>query len=212
MIKEIVVFANSVKHKSSCIAGKYINSQKWVRPVYDNDGAEIPVNQTKILNQKTNKIWDLKVLQKIKIDISHSAPLKHQPENWVINENQWTDHYKISLDDISNYLDYPESLWGNGNCVSYHDINENKITIDSSLYLIKVENIKLYIVEKEGKKKGRASFIYNEIKYDLAVTGREFFPIIGNNNKFLLEKAILCISLGEVYRDYCYKLVASIIC
>lgn len=152
MIKEIVVFANSVKHKSSCIAGKYINSQKWVRPVYDNDGAEIPVNQTKILNQKTNKIWDLKVLQKIKIDISHSAPLKHQPENWVINENQWTDHYKISLDDISNYLDYPESLWGNGNCVSYHDINENKITIDSSLYLIKVENIKLYIVEKEGKK------------------------------------------------------------
>jgi len=212
MIKEIVVFANSVKHKSSCIAGKYINSQKWVRPVYDNDGAEIPVNQTKILNQKTNKIWDLKVLQKIKIDISHSAPLKHQPENWVINENQWTDHYKISLDDISNYLDYPESLWGNGNCVSYHDINENKITIDSSLYLIKVENIKLYIVEKEGKKKGRASFIYNEIKYDLAVTGREFFPIIGNNNEFLLEKAILCISLGEVYRDYCYKLVASIIC
>ena len=212
MIKEIVVFANSVKHKSSCIAGKYINSQKWVRPVYDNDGAEIPVNQTKILNQKTNKIWDLKVLQKIKIDISHSAPLKHQPENWVINENQWTDHYKISLDDISNYLDYPESLWGNGNCVSYHDINENKITMDSSLYLIKVENIKLYIVEKEGKKKGRASFIYNEIKYDLAVTGREFFPIIGNNNKFLLEKAILCISLGEVYRDYCYKLVASIIC
>ena len=164
------------------------------------------------MNQKTNKIWDLKVLQKIKIDISHSAPLKHQPENWVINENQWTDHYKISLDDISNYLDYPESLWGNGNCVSYHDINENKITIDSSLYLIKVENIKLYIVEKEGKKKGRASFIYNEIKYDLAVTGREFFPIIGNNNKFLLEKAILCISLGEVYRDYCYKLVASIIC
>lgn len=212
MIKEIVVFANSVKHKSSCIAGKYINSQKWVRPVYDNDGAEIPVNQTKILNQKTNKIWDLKVLQKIKIDISHSAPLKHQPENWVINKNQWTDHYKISLDDISNYLDYPESLWGNGNCVSYHDINENKITIDSSLYLIKVENIKLYIVEKEGKKKGRASFIYNEIKYDLAVTGREFFPIIGNNNEFLLEKAILCISLGEVYRDYCYKLVASIIC
>lgn len=65
---------------------------------------------------------------------------------------------------------------------------------------------------KKKVKKGRASFIYNEIKYDLAVTGREFFPIIGNNNKFLLEKAILCISLGEVYRDYCYKLVASIIC
>ncbi|WEV50186.1 hypothetical protein OZX61_12575 (plasmid) [Acinetobacter sp. ESL0695] len=212
MIKEIVVFANSVKHKNSCVAGKYINSKEWVRPVYDNNGGEIPVDQTKILNQKTNKTWNLKVLQKIKIDVSHSAPLKHQPENWVINRSQWTDHYKISLDDALNYLDYPKDLWGDGNRISYHDISANKIKIDSSLYLIKVENLNLYVVEKNDKKKGRAKFMYNGIEYDLAVTGREFFPIIEENNECFFKKAILCISLGEIHTDYyCYKLVASII-
>jgi hypothetical protein len=40
MIKEIVVFANSVKHGNSCV-GKCTRTGEWIRPVSNNEGAEI---------------------------------------------------------------------------------------------------------------------------------------------------------------------------
>lgn len=94
MIKEIVVFANSVKHGNSCVAGKCTRTGEWIRPVSNNEGAEIPVAQTKKINRRDNDSeWGLKVLNKIKVDLSHHAPLNHQTENYVINKTPWTDEF-----------------------------------------------------------------------------------------------------------------------
>ena len=65
------------------------------------------------------------------------------------------------------------------------------------------------------QKKVRAIFSYNNVKYSLVVTD----PIIENKynkrgiGKYKLtdENIYFCISLGEPYNGYCYKLVASII-
>ena len=40
MRKVIVVFANSVKHGKHCVAGKDVQSKKWIRPVSNAEGAE----------------------------------------------------------------------------------------------------------------------------------------------------------------------------
>ena len=100
MIKEIVVFANSVKHGNSCVAGKCTRTGEWIRPVSNNEGAEIPVAQTKKINRRDNDSeWGLKVLNKIKVDLSHHAPLNHQTENYVINKTPWTDEFFIKKEE-----------------------------------------------------------------------------------------------------------------
>ena len=124
MIKEIVVFANSIKHGNSCVAGKCTRTGEWIRPVSNNEGAEISVAQTKKINRRDNDSeWGLKVLNKIKVDLSHHAPLNHQTENHVINQTRWTDEFFIKKNQVEDYLDTPENLWGEGNRVSHHEID-----------------------------------------------------------------------------------------
>ena len=90
MIKEIVVFANSVKHGNSCVAGKCMKTGEWIRPVSNDQGGEIS-------NEQTVKVsgYRLQILDKVKVDLSHHAPLNHQTENYVINKTPWTDEFFI---------------------------------------------------------------------------------------------------------------------
>lgn len=209
MLKEIIVFANSVKHHNSCVAGKCTKTKQWIRPVLNDSGAEIPILQTRILNERNRTTWPLTVLQRIKITISHPSPLRHQPENYVIEEKEWTDHYKISFSEALTFLDTPSSLWGGEDRVSYDAINQGLIQIDQSLYLIYINELRIY--RQVGNGRRRASFHYNGIMYDLAVTAREFDGYIGENQNSIVQNAIICISLGENFEGHCYKLIASII-
>jgi hypothetical protein len=77
-------------------------------------------------------------------------------------------------------------------------------SIDQSLYLVQTDNLNLF-TNDEGKR--RASFNYNGYQYDLAVTDPKFDEILREQCEV---NGILCISLGEEYQGYCYKLVATI--
>lgn len=212
MLKEIIVFANSVKHGNSCVAGKCTTTNEWIRPVNNSAGSEIPESQTKILNERKGTTWPLRTLQKIRINTSQHAPLtNHQPENYIITQDQWTDHFKISLQDVDAYLDTPNDLWGEGNRVDYALMQNNQVTIHHSLYLIRVGKLYLYKELRDGTTKRRAKFLYNGIDYNFAVTAREFDYLIGQNQEVTLINATICISLGENHNGYCYKLIASII-
>ena len=207
MIKEIVVFANSVKHGNSCVAGKCTRTGEWIRPVSNNEGAEISVAQTKKINRRDNDSeWGLKVLNKIKVDLSHHAPLDHQTENYVINKTPWTDEFFIKKEEVTKYLDSPQDLWGEGDRVSHDDIKDNQL-IKNSLYLVQVHQLELF---KDQNDKRRAKFSYGGVDYNLAVTGREFDFHFKQNSTFL-RNAIICVSLGENFNGHCYKLVAAII-
>lgn len=201
MIKEIVVFANSVKHGNSCVAGKCMKTREWIRPVSNDQGGEIS-------NEQTVKVsgYYLQILDKVKVDLSHHAPLNHQTENYVINQTQWADAFFIKKHQVEYYLDAPENLWGVGNRVSHHEIVNNQ-EITNSLYLVKVDELEIF---KNQYDKRRARFSYGGIDYDLAVTGREFDNNFRINSTFFRD-VIICVSLGENHEGYCYKLVASII-
>jgi hypothetical protein len=74
--------------------------------------------------------------------------------------------------------------------------------------------------EREQKRR-RGKFIYNGIKYDLAITDPEIdrkyfrpFPIIDDEIKQITldpNKCLLCISLAPEFNGYHYKLVATVI-
>lgn len=201
MTKEIVVFANSVKHGNSCVAGKCTETRKWIRPVSNNNGGEILVEQTVKASG-----YRLKILDKVKIDLSHHAPLNHQTENHVIKNTKWMDAYFLKKEEIISYLDSPKDLWGEGDRVCHDEIIKNK-KIRNSLYLVQVNQLELF---KDQNDKRRAKFSYGEVGYNLAVTGREFDSHFKKNSTFL-RNAIICVSLGENFNGYCYKLVAAII-
>jgi hypothetical protein len=198
---EILVLANSVKHQQHCVAGKYLANGQWVRPVSTEAGAELNHNQAKYQNPYGT--FTVKPLQKILMKFSRHVPLIHQPENYLIDETVWRQNYSIGLNEINNHLDHPDSLWGEGNRVSYIQIRLGTIKIEQSLYLVKVDNIQLYM--KDDKRK--ISFIYNELDYELPVTDPNFDKVV---NDFSEICGVICVSLGEEFKGNCYKLVATI--
>lgn len=203
----IVIFANSVKHGKHCVAGKLVHSNKWIRPVSNIEGAELSNQQC--LYENPHGRFKVKPLQKIEMNLSQHVPLINQPENYLISDEIWQQKYKIESNEILNYLDTPDSIWGTENKVNYAEIENKTIDISQSLYLIKVSNLQLSKVD--GKR--RASFCYANVNYDFPVTDTNFEQQLKKPD----NQQILCISLGEKFdpsggSDYsCYKIVATIL-
>lgn len=206
----IVIFANSLKNHGRCVAGKDFKTLEWIRPVATKEGAALSTQQASYRNPYG--LFVTKNLQKIRMEFESAAPLPNQPENWLISKSEWTQDYTISLNNLSGYLDHPESLWGVGDHVSYESIKNKTIPIHNSLSLVEVVSLNLY---NNNLGKRRASFLYNSICYDLAVTDTNFDVLI-NQYQFPLDKAVLCVSLAEPWSTEgsivlnCYKVVAAI--
>lgn len=196
--KQIIIFADSIKHHNHCVAGKCTETGEWVRPVADANGKELTNQQVQY--QNVHGTYHIKPLQKINMEFHRAVPLMHQPENYIITQSLWTQSYNIKPHEIINYVDQPQDLWGQENRVAYPP----QTHIEQSLYLVQVDNVELY---KNGQDKRRISFEYNNIEYDLAVTSKNFDQIHDNDEAI---QNILCISLGEPYQGFCYKLVAGI--
>lgn len=203
----IVIFANSVKHGKHCVAGKVANCHQWVRPVSDMDGAELSDQQC--LCENPHGRFEVKLLQKIEMNLARPAPLINQPENYLVSGDMWRQRHQIEENEVSNYLDAPDSLWGTGNRVNYAQIESKTIDIRQSLYLIQASNLRLS--KTQGKR--RAVFNYAGIEYDLPVTDPDFEKHRAKPE----HQQILCVSLGEKYdpsggNNYlCYKIVATIL-
>lgn len=199
---QIVILANSVKHHQHCVAGKLTNQSQWVRPVSDENGAELSHEQAKC--QNPHGTFNVKPLQKVTIGLERHVPLINQPENYLIDDSTWQQNYKIEKVELNQYLDSPNNLWGLTDRVEYKLIQLQTISITQSLYLVAVSSLNLYLNHFE---KRRASFTYNGVQYDFAVTDPNFDDLIQDSSNL---QGILCISLGEEFEGMCYKLVATI--
>ncbi len=204
MEKTILILANSVKHGKHCIAGKDLETRKWIRPVATAQGNELKFKQ--IQYSRNNSYSESKPLDVVRITFLQECPLQHQPENMLISNDTWenTDPYQFKMipDD---FLDFPETIWGKGKSIQNEDIEKKRIKIDQSLFLVKVSNLKLY---NNSYHKRRASFKFNNNDYDLPVTDPNFDNL--NQNNISPKQKILCISLGENYEGSHYKLIAGI--
>lgn len=198
----VVILANSIKHGNNCVAGKCLNTKKWIRFVANDSGKELSLQQSKVSNPYGS--YPVKPLQKVEIGLSKNAPLINQPENYVIDGSEWKQRFKVNKSDLQELLDHPQSLWGPGNKVECQQIKSGSKRIEQSLYLVKVEKLQLY-TNSFGKR--RAHFDYNDQHYDLPVTDRNFDDMVSNENNL---EGILCLSLGEPFDGYCYKIVAGI--
>lgn len=202
---ELVILANSVKHQGHCVAGKCVSNKEWYRPVSNAKGEELSGAQAQYSN--TYGTYMVKPLQKIVMGFSQHAPLPNQPENFVIDGENWTQRYKIDERELPAYLDHPDDIWGIGDRVSYSDIVTGREAISQSLYLLAVDDLHLYVAERIGYRSRRASLSYGGVHYDFAVTDPNFGDIQRSGHE---TSGIVCVSLGEDYKGYCYKLVATV--
>lgn len=220
--KTIVCFANSRKMCGRCLAGKEFDEQKhfggWVRPVSDRPTQEISEEERWYENGE-----DPRVLDVIQIRMREPRPHAPQSENHLIDSGYyWARRGRITWNDAEGAVDTVDGLWVDGHS-SYNGANDRipedvAVNLDSSLLFIRPTNLTI-IVAVEGaefnnpRRKVRARFRFNHNNYVLAVTD----PVVERrylgmeNGEYPIETALLCVSIGEPYQGFCYKLVAAVI-
>ena len=202
--RRVAIFANSIKHGQYCVAGKCLKTKEWVRPVGSRNGKELSKQQVLVSNRYGS--FPVKPMQKVDMCLASHAPLINQPENYLVsNESQWVQHYRLSPSELAEFLDHPQDLWGTGNCISYGDIVKGAVQIRQSLYLVKVDQLSLFV---NSFNKRRARFSYNGVEYLLPVTDRRFGALRNGDSTV---QGVLCISLAEEFKGNCYKIVANIL-
>ncbi|WP_207680175.1 DNA helicase RecQ [Desulfonema magnum] len=216
--KQMVCLAVSRKYSRYCIAGKVLSSAvgEWIRPVSTRENRELSINDILLPNKKIPKLLDIITLSLIK-----PAPYSYQTENHIIDENRsWIKTGEFSLSDIPKLCDCPESLWTDG-FHSYNGFNDRipqemaDEKLSSSLLFIKPENVCITVGQESYDKKVRAKFDFNDKRYCLVITDpvMESKYLKKNEGQYPVNTNHLyfCVSVGEPYNGYCYKLVAGIL-
>lgn len=213
---DFVLLANSRKHGEACVAGKSHLEKSWVRPVSDRSGGALPAGKT--------KKW--KLLQHVSIPTQHTVPFLHQTENVLIDNGTWYEQNKFhDYNMIQDLLDTPDSIWclpgeTDPNKVSLQAINHGLVT--NSLYFLKIEKLRFRnawtydSAKRHPKRHLLASFQYQGMSYEFPVTDpyveKAFIDKAQGSYLCTSPEIFACVSLGEPFDGYCYKLVASILC
>ena len=220
-VKRLVLLANSRKHSGRCIAGKELLGSgygPWVRPISERPSAEVSLHERSYENGKEPQILDI-----VEVPLLKASPSLHQTENHLIDSGLcWLKKGELKWTDLDQLIDHPNSLWGSGQS-SYYGLNDRVTLNDVSTYthsLALIEPVSLNVtVDTEGEEFGnprrrvRASFSYQGIKYSLAITDPIAVGVFRPKSEgaYPLTNSLLCVSLGEVWEGYCYKLVATVV-
>lgn len=213
----ILCLANSRKFSGHCIAGKAISNGiigSWIRPVSKRRGGELSDSECLYQNGKRPELLDV-----MSVPLKKSAHDYYQTENYVIDENgKWQFLKKALWSSAVAALDSVSGeLWVNGSDSS-HGKNDRvpepvAKKLNRSLYLIRPYGLSIQAATEGGMRKIRANFTLNTIPYKFIITD----PIIEKrlleqrDGSYPVKDALLCVSLGELFHGYAYKLVAAVL-
>jgi hypothetical protein len=219
--KRIICYANSRKTSGRCVAGREIVGDSvgaWIRPISVRASQELSEDERRYQDGTDPKLLDV-------IDVWMTEPKPHgyQTENHIIDDNiYWGFVRKATPAELEASIEASGPLWenisssGNGLHDRIHEANAGNY--GNSLKLINVQNL-VISVGVEGaafgnaKRKVRGHFTFDRVDYILAVTD----PIVerqylaGQDGQFAVGAATLCVSLGEVWNGYGYKLIAAVV-
>lgn len=220
--KTLVCLANSRKHSGRCIAGKeYANGAfgAWVRPISARPGQEISEEDRRYEDGTTASVLDI-----ITIPMDRPEPSGYQTENEVIDSEQyWVKEGAVTWNDLAGAIDAaPLPLWSDCDN-SFYGLRDRvplatASRLTNSLLLVRPSNLQMSVASEGGlyapaKRKVRAKFQLGGTEFWLSVTDPQA------ESKYLgmgigtydVGEALLCISLGEPWDGYAYKLVATLI-
>jgi ATP-dependent DNA helicase RecQ len=217
--KKIVCLANSRKYSGRCVAGKELLSGHigdWVRPVSSQETGELSLKEIGFPDGRLPALLDI-----LSVPLAGPDPHSYQSENYLMDRGSWEKEGVLPVSDLPKLCDGVEHLWVNGHH-SHTGLNDRiplktvEESVTSSLLLVKPDHLAVTVDEgARHLKKIRAKFIYNGVTYWLSVTdplieGRYMNEAFGQY-PLTRTDAYICVSIGEPYEGYCYKLVAGII-
>ena len=203
----MLVLALSWREGGICVAGKDINTKDWIRPVTTRG----PVQESYTSG--------LKLLDVTEIELGHAVPVHHQSENYQMIEKPMIKKNEILKSNLQPYFDTPTSIWDTSSSKGRDSLTPeeiNKSGVNSSLYLIGLDEMRVSIEEKEyeGKKRKKhyGIFDYNGVNYKLSITDPSFNSMHSSLGLITVSNPFICLSLGEVFKmnGRCYKLIAGV--
>ena len=222
-VKRIVCLANSRKLHGRCVAGReWIDGHpgRWIRPVSTRELQEVSEYERQYEDGSDPRVLDV-------IDVPvwkpSPGPARCQSENWLIDpEYYWEKAGRLSWFDLPVLADPVSPLWLNGHN-TYHGLNDKvprelADSIGDSLKLIRVDNLELSVFKPDEafgntKRRVQGRFRHAGMRYYLWVTDPEYERryLAKLDGKYSLDECFLTVSLGEPFRGFIYKLIASII-
>lgn len=216
---DVLILANSKKHRQRCLAGVRLDTGGWIRPVSTREGGALFEDQ---YTTKCGKI--VEPLDSVRIHFDQYSPKYHQPENWLISKEE-------SWELLDSELNKPQLLALNtvlqrkGKIFFTERNSRPKVELQESLSthsltLIRPQNTFFYIDTNEnGNHQPRTEFDFDGHHYDFPITDPRWRRRVeGDNHEDLPsvddldddEDVLFTISLGEAFEGHCYKIVAAI--
>jgi hypothetical protein len=130
----------------------------------------------------------------------------------------WEKQDVLPWNQVDSLLDVPSALWSSGES-SYAFLN-NRVADGyqggKSLYLIAVDELRLLVGAKSTqypKRIVRGEFTYRGVDYRMAVTDPAIEKAFLDraDGQYVIEDSRLCVSLGDPYQGYFYKLIAAVL-
>lgn len=221
--KTIVCLANSRKPPSGrCVAGREVTPSgfgAWVRPVSARPTQEISEEERRYRDGT-----DPKVLDVIAIELTGARPQHHQRENHLIDDGcYWVKQRAVSWSELQAAVEDPAGpLWIHGHSSSYgrnDRVPEDRTSeLGHSLCLVRPEGLNLVVGSEGGslgrpRRRVRARSDLSDHSYCVVVTDpwMERRCLAGQDGETRIADALLCVSLGESFHGFAYKLVAAVI-
>lgn len=212
----LVCLAASIKHGGFCYAGKDVDTERWVRPVSDDEGHAITPYYRVVGRGDPAAVGDV-----LDMEIGAHVGAGYQIENYQHVRNHWRRIGRLTYAHAEACVDDVPSVWGDGRSTQYglrDELTETEaLEHGSSLMLIAVADL-MVVCQDEGfgavKMRCRADFTYRGRHYRLRITDPAHFGYAAGHHE--IGEALLCCSLAEPFEwtdgsRHVSKLVAAII-
>jgi len=216
-VRRIICLANSRKLSGRCIAGVTVESgspRHWVRPVSARATEELTLEEIRLDNGRIPSLLDI-----LEIPIAGPHPHGCQVENERIEPHgKWKWLGRFPRAEVGELLEEVPSLWidGHRTLAGRNDRIpvEDSDRVPGSLVLVRPRWLRLHLIRRAPRVRVRAQFALAGGVYNLVVTDplveaacvrldREVLP--------MWPETAICVSLGEPFEGYRYKLVAAVI-
>ena len=201
---DIAILTKSAKNGGYCVAGVDVKSGRWIRLVSGDEESHGALFDQDMQYRNGS---GCRILDVVRVPILRDVPTDYQPENVLINENEyWEKISELSIDDVLEIHPTETHACLLGNIYPY--ITEERIeSVGHSLILVKVRDL---VITHPHARSTKAEFKYRLNTYEnMSVTDHDFYS---TPDQTRIEKAILVMSLPDApyqERRY-YKFIAKI--